>query len=100
LEIDVILESLDGVQYGTHTKNIEAFTGSFPPSEACNPNSPPDVVSLPESSDVVSLLLQYIHHQRHPDPAEFKFDVLSRLADAAEKYMVFSAIEVCKIRMK
>jgi hypothetical protein len=43
-----------------------------------------------------------MHHQRQPDSSKFQFKVLSGLAEAVEKYMVFSAMarEVCKIRMK
>jgi hypothetical protein len=99
LKVDTILESSDGIRYGTHAGNIEAFTGNFPRSPEANPNWS-YIILLSESSDVIFLLLQYIHHQRHPDPVTFKFDILSQLADAAEKYTVFSAIEVCKIQMK
>jgi hypothetical protein len=96
LGIDVILLSSDGVQFGSHTKNISTFAGAFP---ACDTEDS-SVISLTESSDVVSLLLQYMHQQRQPDSSKFEFDILSRLADAVEKYKVFSAMEVCNIHMK
>jgi hypothetical protein len=95
LGVDVILVSSDGVHFGSHTQNISTFAGTFPcDTEGSN------VISLPESSDVVSLLLQYMHQQRQPDSSKFEFAILSRLADAVEKYNVFSAIEVCNIHMR
>jgi hypothetical protein len=103
LEIDIILKSSDGTHFGSHVKNLETYSGGFPPSEFSNSNTGtlvPEVVSLPESSVVLSLLLRYMHNQRQPNSSGFKFDILSQLAEAAEKYMVFSAIEVCKIHMK
>jgi hypothetical protein len=100
LEINVILKSSDGTCFGSHVKNLEMYSDGFPPSEFSNPNTLPEVVLLPESSDVLSLLLHYMHKQRQPKSSGFKFNVLCRLAEAAEKYMVFSATEVCKIHMK
>jgi len=103
LEIDVVLESSDGTRFGSHVKNLETYSDGFPPSEFSNSNigTPvPEVVLLPESSDVLSLLLHYMHNQRQPQSSVFKFNILSQLAEAAEKYMVFSAIEVCRIHMK
>jgi hypothetical protein len=101
LEVDIILKSSDGTRFGSHVSNLETYSDAFPPSEFRNTNTPLiEVVSLSESSDVISLLLQYMHNQRHPDSSKIKFDVLSQLAEAAEKYMVFSATQVCKIHMK
>jgi hypothetical protein len=96
LAVDVILASSDGVHFGFHTQNILIFAGAFPACDTEDSN----VISLSESADVVSLLLQYMHQQRQPDSSKFKFDILSRLADAVEKYNVFSAIEVCNIHMR
>jgi len=100
LAIDLVLESSDGVRFGTHTKNLERYSSNFPPLTPRNSEGPLDAVSLPESSDVVSLLLRSMHPPRQPDSHSFTFDILSRLAEATEKYEVFPATEVCKIRMK
>jgi hypothetical protein len=101
LKIDIILKSSNGLYFGSHAKNLELYSEAFPHAEFSNTGSPlPEIVLLPESSDVLSLLLHYMHKQRQPKSSGLKFDVLCRLAEASEKYMVFSAIEVCKIQMK
>ena len=103
-EIDITLKSSDGVTFGAHTTYLEMFSNGFPPAEFRGTDGSTDgtltVVSLPESADIVSLLLHYMHPRQQPDSSEFTFGVLERLAWATEKYMVFPATEVCKIRMK
>lgn len=98
LPVDVILQSSDGVKFGSHSKNLEIYSSAFPPT-AFGPTLD-EIVHLPESSEVVSLLLQYMHHHRQPDSEEIPFTILEGLAEAVEKYVIYSAMEVCKIRMK
>jgi hypothetical protein len=93
-----VLESSDGILFGAHSTNLETYSSGFPPCSFRNNSI--EVVTLPESSEVLALLLQYMHHQRQPDSSKFQFKVLSGLAEAVEKYMIFSAMEVCNIRMK
>jgi len=99
LETNVTLQSSDGKLYGAHSKNLELYSDAFP---AVGSTTSPvgDVVTMTESSTVVDLLLQYMHHRRQPDSLEISLDVLEELAEAVEKYGIFSAMEVCKLRMK
>lgn len=97
--VDVILQSSDGVIFGAHSANLEMYSSAFPPA-AFGPPTLDDIVLLPEPSEIVSLLLQYMHHHRQPDSSKIPFTVLEGLAEAVEKYVIYSAMEVCKIRME
>jgi len=98
LSTDIVLESCDGVRYGAHAANLEAYSAGFP--LAASTQFSGEIVHLPEHSNVLRLLLQYMHNERQPDSSGIPFKVLAPLAEAVEKYMVFSAMEVCKIRMR
>jgi hypothetical protein len=99
LTVDIVLKSSDGILLGAHSANLEMWSSGFPPASFRNPSGSLDLVPLTEASDVLVLLLQYMHHHRQPDSRKFGFDILPRLAEAAEKYEIFSAMEVCRIRM-
>ena len=59
-----------------------------------------ETVQLPESSATLDLLFQFCYPERHPDLEGVEFDILADLAEATEKYKLYSAINVCKIRMR
>ncbi|KAJ7276730.1 hypothetical protein C8J57DRAFT_195549 [Mycena rebaudengoi] len=99
LPADVILRSSDGVLFNAHTKNLEIFSGGFPPSSFIEYDEK-ETVDVTESATVLALLLRYMHNQRQPDSRQFHFETLAGLAEAAEKYQVYSAMEVCKIKMQ
>ena len=58
-----------------------------------------EVVHLDKSSTVLDLLLQFMYHQCQPDLGEINFQMLAELAEAAEKYEVYSAMTVCSMHM-
>ena len=74
------------------------MTGAFPPAVF---QAPPTLVSLPESSAILELLFQFIYPRQYPD-VECMGDAgtFAELAGAVEKYQVYPAISVCKLRMK
>ena len=41
-----------------------------------------------------------MYPKRHPDLETAAIEILAPLAEAAEKYEVFSALNMCKVRMK
>ena len=98
MNIDLILESSDGVRYGAHKKNLERYSDGFPIAEATNSHN--EVVALSERSSVLQLLLQFMHNTRQPELKNLPFSTVESLAEAVEKYMVFSAIQVCKMQME
>jgi hypothetical protein len=58
------------------------------------------VVQLPESAATLHLLFRFCYPERHPDLEGLEFNILASLADATEKYKLYSAMNVCKIRMR
>nr|GAT50060.1 predicted protein [Mycena chlorophos] len=102
IPVDIILRSSDGKSFGAHTKNLEVFTEGFPPADLANRSDQPEmeVVELPETSAILELFLKYTHNQRQPDLGKYPFAVVSGLAEAAEKYLAYSAMEVCRIQMR
>ena len=58
------------------------------------------LVQLPENSVILDLLFQFCYPERHPELNDLDFGILVELAEAAEKYEVFSAISICKTVMK
>ena len=78
-------------------KFLEANTGAFPGSEF---DTRGEVVHLTEPSHVLRVLFGFVHPRRHPDIEELEFKALADVAEAAEKYEVFSAIDICKMQMR
>ncbi|KAF8168480.1 hypothetical protein B0H34DRAFT_60951 [Crassisporium funariophilum] len=93
---DLILKSSDGVQFHVYRKYLEACTGGFPPAEF--PVSG-EVVKLSEPAKVLEILLQFIHPQRQPSVRDMDIDLFFSLAEAAEKYEVYGAMNTCNNRM-
>ncbi|KIK57236.1 hypothetical protein GYMLUDRAFT_61529 [Collybiopsis luxurians FD-317 M1] len=93
---DLVVQSSDGVTFYLHLGNLELLTGGFPSAET--PTSGLTVI-LNESSEVLKLLFRFIYPQRYPDIQELDFDLTLRLAEAAEKYVVYAAIYACKFRL-
>ncbi|GLB39476.1 hypothetical protein LshimejAT787_0606380 [Lyophyllum shimeji] len=96
-DADVTFVSSDNVVFRAHRKNLDVAAAAFPPSEF---DTHGEEVPLTEDSATLELLFQYIYPQRHPDLESTPFDTLAPLAEAAEKYEVFAAMNICKIRMK
>jgi hypothetical protein len=57
------------------------------------------VVDLTEDSSTLELLFQFIYPQRHPTLFDAPYEVVAPLAEAAEKYEVFAAMNICQIRI-
>lgn len=94
---DITIASSDGVLFKVHRRNLEMHSEGFPGEEMATLN---EVVNLTETSTTLELLFQYMYRQPQPDLEKVPFTVLAPLAEAAEKYRVFSAIEICKIYMR
>ena len=93
---DITIQSSDGVLFGLHQVNMKINLGFW---ESIQPKSDA-VIQFPEKSATLDLLFQFCYPERHPDLNDLAFDILTELAEAAEKYEVFSAINICKIAMK
>ncbi|TFK58641.1 hypothetical protein BDN72DRAFT_865774 [Pluteus cervinus] len=85
--------------FGAHAVNLQFYSGAFPSASTINVRGIPKI-ELVESSEVVMLMLQYMHNKPQPDSEEIEFKVMKELAEAVEKYEIYSAMEVCKLHMK
>ncbi|KAF5380014.1 hypothetical protein D9615_006294 [Tricholomella constricta] len=85
------------VAFYINHKNLQTNTRAFPPAEF---DTHGEVVPLTETSATLELLFQFIYPERHPHLDTAPFETLAPLAEAAEKYEVFSAMNVCRFRIK
>ncbi|KAF9062138.1 hypothetical protein BDP27DRAFT_1234044, partial [Rhodocollybia butyracea] len=95
---DVVVQSVDNVEIWLHQKNLECLIGSsrFPPADEN------DIVHLPKPAKVLEILFHAIYARPFPDARimELQFESFMLLAEAAEKYQVYSMVAVCKLRMR
>ena len=54
-------------------------------------------MTIEEDSEVLSLMLHFMHKQPQPDLQQVQIGVLVRLAEAAEKYLIYSAMSICRV---
>lgn len=80
-----------------HPKYLEAATSGFPPAEF---QTLDEIVPLAENAATLEHLFQFVYPDRHPDLEDLEFGDLATLAEAAEKYQVYAAMNTCKGRMK
>ncbi|KAF8990730.1 hypothetical protein BDQ17DRAFT_1547124 [Cyathus striatus] len=87
-DADVSFKSSDGVLFALHRTNLATHAGGFPPP---NTNVVSDIIDIPEHSETLELLLQFIYPPDVPELAGVP------LAYAAEKYVVYIAIPWCRM---
>ncbi|THU79279.1 hypothetical protein K435DRAFT_698180 [Dendrothele bispora CBS 962.96] len=63
------------------------------------PTQSSEIVHLSESSTVLDLMFQYMYLQPQPDLRKVDFDIVKDLAEAVEKYWVYSAMGALHVRM-
>ncbi|KAJ7063680.1 hypothetical protein C8F01DRAFT_87217 [Mycena amicta] len=115
---DIAFRSSDQTIFRIHTKNLETHAEGFPPtafaaahrpsltpspssssSQSSSSNTDLEIVDLTERAETLELLFQYIYPRRQPDLTVLPFPVLADLAEAAEKYQVYAAMDICRIFM-
>ncbi|KAJ7576354.1 hypothetical protein C8J56DRAFT_399175 [Mycena floridula] len=99
-QVDIVLKSSDGFLIGAHRCNMGRFSDGFPSAEAVTITSLEEVVPLAETKAVLDMLLYFLHPRSLPTCDVLDFGTLLALAYAAEKYLVYSAMIVCRIRFK
>ncbi|KAG5634341.1 hypothetical protein H0H81_002333 [Sphagnurus paluster] len=95
-DAEIVFQSSDGIQFRIHRVNLLVCSEGFSPPDHCTFN---DVVFLPESSSTMDLLFRFIYPEPQPDIENLEFEVLAPLAEAAEKYLVYSAMNTCTINL-
>ena len=103
LPVDIVLKSSDGCLVGAHHDNLAHFSEAFPTPGSVKTTDTP--VDLSEDGETLRLLMHFMHHHRLPNLAEHAGTLLNKptqliaLAEAAEKYLVYSAMGMCNIRI-
>jgi hypothetical protein len=95
---DITLQSSDNILFKFYKKQLEVHSGAFAGAESFTATDEP--VMFTEPSEIVDLLLQLMSRQEHPDLRSVDFDTLDLLAEAVEKYDVFSYKQECKSLMR
>ncbi|KAJ3514161.1 hypothetical protein NLJ89_g2539 [Agrocybe chaxingu] len=96
-DADVTFQSSDGIQFHVDRKYLEANTGAFPGSEF---DTRGEVTHLTEDSETLAILFQFVYPRRHPTLQDMGFATLMPVAEAVEKYQVFSAMNTCEMRLR
>ncbi|EEB91495.1 hypothetical protein MPER_10135 [Moniliophthora perniciosa FA553] len=99
LQVDLVLESGDGVKLGAHIKTLELFSNAFPIAGTVTHNID-DTVKLTENSDILLLLLKYSHYDDHPDITDLGIDNVIAFMGAADKYGNYLAMSACRVAMR
>lgn len=100
-DADITFESWDHVLFKIHSVNLRCTSEGFaPPDGTLKPDENHEIVPLTEPAEVLDLLFQHMYPQPQPDLRKIKFEVLAQVAEAAEKYQVYSAMQICRIRME
>ncbi|KAJ3506944.1 hypothetical protein NLJ89_g6579 [Agrocybe chaxingu] len=96
-EADVTFQSVDGILFNLRRKYLELNTGAFPGAEF---DTKGEITHLTETSKVLEVLFQFVYPKEQPDVEELSFMTLAGVAEAAEKYEVYAAMNICKLQMK
>ena len=92
----MIFYSSDGVKFHVHQKYLQTHP-CFAPA-IFDDNG--DAIPLLDAASTLELLFQFMYPRHHPELIDISFDDLVALAEAAENYEIYSAMVVCKIRMR
>ncbi|TFK64128.1 hypothetical protein BDN72DRAFT_963431 [Pluteus cervinus] len=95
---DVVFQSSDKVRFCVYKKDLATFSGGFPPAEFTSDSK--EIVDLPEGGVVLDHLFSFTRPGRYPILHTLNIGTLVELADAAEKYEVYSAIMACSHLMR
>ncbi|KAF8967470.1 hypothetical protein BDZ97DRAFT_522906 [Flammula alnicola] len=95
-DADVTFQSSDGVTFNLHRKNLEAHTGAFPGAEF---DTRGEITHLTEEARVLEIVFDFVYPRRHSDLEDKDFDTVAAVAEAVEKYEVFSAMYTCQGRL-
>ncbi|KAF7350810.1 hypothetical protein MSAN_01642600 [Mycena sanguinolenta] len=101
-DADLTVCSSDGVLFKVHRQTLEACSGVFAgAADATRPENGDETVDLTESANVLEILFQCMYAtSQQPDLRTLDFSTLSDLAEAAEKYMVYSVVKLCRLQME
>lgn len=90
--------SRDNTTFHIERAKLDRAADFSPPSSIAS--APTELVRLTEHSRTLDLLFRYVYCDVTIDLDQYTFNDMSLLAEAADKYLVFSAMSVCRLYMK
>ncbi|KAJ7146994.1 hypothetical protein C8R44DRAFT_724686 [Mycena epipterygia] len=97
---DITIISSDGVLFKLHRMNLKVHSVVFGGADSTTlPENGDEPVQLSETSDVLDLLFQFMYPQLQPELEKLGFEICAGLAEAVEKYIVYSALRWCRMKM-
>ncbi|KAJ7583787.1 hypothetical protein C8J56DRAFT_951800 [Mycena floridula] len=99
-DFDIQLQSCDGVLFRVHKLNLSMHSPVFLDAGTTSASESPETVVLTETSAVLEIMLQYMYLNPQPRLSDLEFTTMSALAEAVEKYSIFSALGACSQRMR
>jgi len=103
-DADVTVSSSDGVLFKVHRRNLavhsDVFAGAQESTTPPQNGDEPEIVDLTEDSAVLDLLFQFMYRRPQPDLHALEFKTFAGLAEAAEKYVMYSALTLCRLKME
>jgi len=101
--VDSLTRTLQAVRVNLNFTVIYLYRTSCSSSTVNTFKSSPrtaEIVPLTETSTILEILFQFVYPQRHPSLDDMNWATFAGLAEAAEKYEVYNAMNVCQIRMR
>ncbi|KZP11919.1 hypothetical protein FIBSPDRAFT_837052 [Athelia psychrophila] len=99
-DADMTFASSDNVLFKIKQWYLKANSEGFSPPEGTSASSSDEIVNLAEPAETLDLLFQFVYPQRQPDLRKLSTERILELAEAAEKYQVFAAMETCNRQME
>jgi len=98
--IDVTFKSSDKIYFFLHRRNLETHADAFPGPDI--PVNQEEVINLTESHDILGIVFDFMYPRRQADIEKMEFETVIQIqvAEAVEKYQVYSAMKVCEMRLK
>ncbi|KAJ7582250.1 hypothetical protein C8J56DRAFT_957380 [Mycena floridula] len=97
--VDLMLQSSDGAQIGAHSSGIISLVKDFALVKQAA-STTKGIIYMPETAALLRLLIPFWHMAPLPTLEDLDFDTLLEVSCAAEKYLVYSAMAICQIRLR
>lgn len=95
---DITFKSSDNIKFCLHRRNLETHAEAFPGPDISVEQE--EVINLTESSNVLAIVFNFMYPRKQADIEKMTFETVAQVAEAVEKYQVFSAMKVCEMRLK
>ncbi|KAJ8469180.1 hypothetical protein ONZ45_g16980 [Pleurotus djamor] len=121
LAIDVVLKCGDDTLLGCHQRNFYLYSTKFPKPGTTDSDDgfttnaqvhlrvtntdggrrvELPIINVEENREVVETLIKFMHRQAPPDVSSLSWDDFAVFTKAVEKYGVFGAMGVCRMKME